>query len=83
MTDPGAGQKTFKCPTSSSKSGDLCQVNFNCQSGDSPAAYCSSDGSCACGAAASNPKKFTSAGICGKTLEEMATIANDECGFGQ
>jgi hypothetical protein len=82
-SEEGASSPTFKCQTSTAKSGSLCQVNFNCESGDSPAAYCDDTGSCSCGAAASNPKKFTSPGICEKSRDEMATIANKECGFGQ
>jgi hypothetical protein len=79
----GSSGGAFKCQTSSAKSGTLCQLNFNCpSSADSRAAYCSEDGTCSCGAASTNPKTFTSAGICAKSLDEMATIANQKCGFG-
>lgn len=76
--------RTFKCPPSSAKSGSLCQVNFNCPSGDSPAAYCTeSTGACDCGPAAKNPKKVTLTGICGKPLAEAAAAVSDACGFAQ
>lgn len=74
--------KGFKCQVSSANSGGLCQVNFFCDGGDGPAAYCDSTGKCACGPAAQNPKEFTSAGICDLEMNERATVANRECGFG-
>jgi hypothetical protein len=77
-----ASTKTFKCQVSAANSGDLCQVNFNCESGDSPAAYCSKDGSCDCGPKSSNPKSFTHAGICDLEMNERASVVNDACGFG-
>ena len=78
-----SSRSTFKCQVSAAESGGLCQVNFFCDGGDGPAAYCiADDGSCSCGPAASDPKKFTSAGICQASMDERAEIANRECGFG-
>jgi hypothetical protein len=78
--DPTAG---FECPPSTAKSGDLCQVNFNCPAGEGPAAYCTTDGSCDCGPAAENPKKVTLVGICEKELNDAARAVTEACGFGQ
>lgn len=73
----------FECSPSTAKSGDLCQVNFNCPAGDGPAAYCTTDGSCDCGPAVENPKKVTVVGICEKELNDAARAVNEACGFGQ
>jgi hypothetical protein len=62
-------------------SGGLCQVNFF---NPEHAVYCSgASGSwdCACGPAAENPMRFTSADFCDLEGEERACQAVEQCGF--
>ena len=72
----------LRCESGIARSGDICQVNFFCDGGDGPAAYCSSDGACSCGAAVDNPKEVTIAGICEMGREEASRAVNEACDFG-
>jgi hypothetical protein len=72
----------LRCESGIARSGDICQVNFFCDGGDGPAAYCSDDGACSCGAAVENPKEVTIAGICDMDREEASRAVNKACDFG-